>query len=171
MSLCNEKEKAIEKLYKEMYAALYKYAMGALNNRQLAEDAVQDSFRTACAKVDSVLNSQNPKGWLMNTLKYVIRSIRRTQAKLNTMVVSALSFEELPVVLEETEEVFTLLYSELLGENDFRLLKLLALEKYTILETAQEFGISIEACKKRAQRARKKLMNVLERADESMPPK
>ena len=33
----------------------------------------------------------------------------------------------------------------------------IVLQNYTMLEAAQELGISVEACKKRVQRAKKKL--------------
>lgn len=51
------------------------YAISALNDRSLAEEAVQDTYRIACAKADDFLSSPNPKGWLLNTLKYVIKNI------------------------------------------------------------------------------------------------
>lgn len=94
MGLDYEQERKIEKLYREMYSLLYIYAENALANKHLAEEAVQDTFRIACAKAEAVLGSPNPKGWLVNTLKYVILNIRRTQAKLNAIVVSALSVED-----------------------------------------------------------------------------
>lgn len=146
MGLDYEQERKIEKLYREMYSLLYIYAENALANKHLAEEAVQDTFRIACAKAEAVLGSPNPKGWLVNTLKYVILNIRRTQAKLNA-----------------TEIEFMAMYTGLLDEKDFKLLELLALKRYSMLEAANEFGISIEACKKRVQRARKKLVKILEK--------
>ena len=44
---------------------------------------------------------------------------------------------------------------------NFSLSFTIALEKCTMLEAAQELGISVEACKKRVQRARKKLQKYL----------
>lgn len=163
MGLDYEQERKIEKLYREMYSLLYIYAENALANKHLAEEAVQDTFRIACAKAEAVLGSPNPKGWLVNTLKYVILNIRRTQAKLNAIVVSALSVEDLPIPTEEPEIEFMAMYTGLLDEKDFKLLELLALKRYSMLEAANEFGISIKACKKRVQRARKKLVKILEK--------
>lgn len=61
------------------------------------------------------------------------------------------------------------MYTGLLDEKDFKLLELLALKRYSMLEAANEFGISIEACKKRVQRARKKLVKILEKMAEACP--
>ena len=43
--------------------------------------AVQDTFRIACTKVDELITSPNPKGWLMNTLKNVINNMKRSRAR------------------------------------------------------------------------------------------
>ena len=53
------------------------------------------------------------------------------------------------------------LFGDVSDSEDFRLLKRLALEQYTIAELAQDLGISVEACKKRVQRARKRLQKKL----------
>lgn len=55
MGLDKEKDDFIESLYKEMFTQLCVYAMNALNDHQLAEEAVQDTFRIACIKIDSII--------------------------------------------------------------------------------------------------------------------
>ena len=47
MSLNQEEEEYIERLYREMYTRLCIYAMSALGSKALAEEAVQDTFRFA----------------------------------------------------------------------------------------------------------------------------
>ena len=44
-----------------------------------------------------------------------------------------------------------------------QLLKRIALDRCTMLEVAQDLGISVETCKKRVQRARKRLQQKLAR--------
>ena len=83
MGLSAHQEEFITQLYKEMYEKLVVYAENMLNEG-LAEEAAQDTFRIACSKYDELMNSSNPQGWLMNTLKNVIRNIRKEQANLNT---------------------------------------------------------------------------------------
>ena len=54
-----------------------------------------------------------------------------------------------------------LLFNDISGSEDFQLLKRIALDRCTILELAEELGVSVEACKKRVQRARKRLQKKL----------
>ena len=64
----------IEALYLEMFELLFSYARSSLENDSLAEEAVQETFRIACLKPSELCASPNPKGWLVNTLKNVIRN-------------------------------------------------------------------------------------------------
>ena len=114
-------------------------------------------------KIDSLLASQNAKGWLVNTLKYVIQNIRKSQAKLNNLMMSILSDEELVSVSAISDVDFHITYMDLLGKEDFDLLKMLVIDQYTILDASKKLGISVEACKKRVQRAKKKLRDIIEK--------
>lgn len=153
--------KIIEQLYREMFSKLYIYAVSLLNDSSLAEEAVQDTFRIACTKANSFLKSPNPQGWLFNTLKNVIKNIKKAQAKLNVLFDALFAVEMNSSADPELD--FRITYSELLGSEDFKLLELIVLNKYTILEASQELGISLEACKKRLHRAKKKLAKILEK--------
>ncbi|NCB50273.1 MAG: sigma-70 family RNA polymerase sigma factor [Clostridia bacterium] len=162
MMVLNEKQKRdIEQLYYEMYYPLSAYAQSALSDRSLAEEAVQDAFRIACTKADELISSPNPKGWLTLTLKNVIKNMIRSRARLNRIVVASLDVEKnaLGTMTDETNIDF--LYSNLIGREDYELLKNIILKKKSMLEAALELGISVEACKKRVQRAKKKLKELL----------
>lgn len=154
MGLAAHQEEIIAQLYREMYRKLVVYAENALND-SLAEEAVQDTFRIACSKYDELMNSSNPQGWLMNTLKNVIRNIRKEQANLNKYFVMTMSLDD-----EEFMEVCAV------GTDVHkRLLTLIVRYRYSILEAALEFGINVETCKKRIQRVKKKLRKILEKDD------
>ncbi|WP_033165316.1 sigma-70 family RNA polymerase sigma factor [Clostridium sp. KNHs205] len=159
MGLSNNQRDDIEKLYQEMFHPMLVYAQNALNGQALAEEAVQDTFRIACAKAENLLSSPNPKGWLLNTLKYVIRNSIRSRANLNRLVIASLDFDE--NISHEKEYIddlkIDLLFSDLADDEDYKLIKKIALDKCTILEVAEELGISLEACHKRVQRAKKRL--------------
>lgn len=161
MGLSNNQRDEIEKLYREMFHSMLVYAQNALNGRALAEEAVQDTFRIACAKAEDLLSSPNPKGWLLNTLKYVIKNSIRSRAYLNRLVIASLDFDE--NISNEKEYIddlkIDLLFSDLTDNEDYKLIKKIAFDKCTILEVAKELGISVEACHKRVQRARKRLKN------------
>lgn len=149
----------IEKLYKEMYSTLYAYALRVLKNSALAEEAIQDTFCIACAKRDQVLSNPRPQGWVMVTLRHVMQNMLRTQQKLQ-QILSLSAGEELPIEEPELLNV-DLLFGNVSDSEDFQLLKRVALEQCTIPELAQELGISVETCKKRVQRARKRLRKKL----------
>ncbi len=157
MGLNDNQRRAIEKYYQEMFYPLSAYAKSALNERTLAEEAVQDTFRIACAKADDILSSPNPKGWLLNTLKNVVHNTVRSRAYLNRILVTCIDFDENILSGDADTPDLDCMYSDLADNEDYKLLKKIALDRYSMLEAAQELGISVEACKKRVQRAKKKL--------------
>ena len=85
MSNNAENNRMIEDLYIDMYPILLRYATNSLRNPHLAEEAVQETFRIACAKYVQLMESPNRQGWLTNALKYVIRNTRRSQTKFNSL--------------------------------------------------------------------------------------
>lgn len=157
MSDSNPQNEQIEQFYKEMYGALYTYAKSALSNPPLAEEVTQDVFCIACAKSDEFLQSDNPKGWLMQTLKNVIRNVKRQQAKMKRLAILSLTTEESDLLATYDEEDVDILYGDMAPREDFQIFKRIALDERTMKEVAAEFDISVEACKKRVQRMRKHL--------------
>lgn len=163
-------QREIENYYRETHGKLLAYANSVLKNESFAEEAVQDTFRIACEKVNDFLGSKNPKGWLLNTLKNVIRNIQKERAKLNMLVVSSMSLNE-GVQTEKANptndgiehQLIDTFYHGLIPEEDFKLMKRVAIDKYTMLEAAEEFGLNVEQCKKRVQRAKVKLKSALEK--------
>lgn len=65
----NEKKKFFIKLIDSTYDKLLVYARMRVSDTSKAYDLVQDTCCTAWENIDSVINSANPGGWLMNTLK------------------------------------------------------------------------------------------------------
>ncbi len=157
MGGCNPQNDRIEQLYHEIYDKLYRYAKNALSDPSIAEEATQDVFCIACAKSDELLQSNNPQGWLMKTLKYVIQNIKREQAKTRRLAILSLNSDESDLLATYDEEDVDILYGDLAPREDFQIFKLIALERYSMKQAADDFGISIEACKKRYQRIKKHL--------------
>lgn len=150
----------LEQMYREMYPTLYAYALRILKDHALAEEAIQDTFCIACAKREQALSNPKPRGWLMLTLKHVMQNMLRSQRKLQRLLFLAAGEEQPTMEAPELLDV-DVLFSDLSDSEDFRLLKRIALEQCTIVELAQNLGISVEACKKRVQRARKRLQKKL----------
>ena len=167
MVITPDQDRKISELYHEMFQMLFHYAKAALGNASFAEEAVQDTFRIACSNPEACLGSPNPKGWLLETLKNVIRNMRRSferKQRLTDKLISIANLSETSESLEHTDDLAALkdICISVLGENDFRLFLRVAMDQLTIAEAATEFGISVEACKKRIQRARTKLQNFVQ---------
>lgn len=154
-------EVTVEQLYKELYPALHVYTLRVLGDAALAEEAIQDAFCIACAKREQFLSSADPRRWIMCTLKHVCQNMLRTQAKLKRLLLSLDTNRYLATGTPELMSV-DLLFGDLSDSEDFRLLKRIALDRCTMLEVAEELGISVESCKKRVQRARKRLQEKIE---------
>ena len=161
--MTKDQSKRIEAMYLTMFRRLYAVAFAALRDSHIAEEAVQDTFRIACAKPQAVLSSPNPEGWLMNTLKNVLMKIRSRQAYDRAYVIPLLA-DQASLIGKADERDDDIL--SLLNEDDRRILTLTALEGKTMNETAKILGISLEACKKRAQRARRRLKEKLIKFEE-----
>lgn len=151
----NQKQR-IEELYLAMHDMLLVYGQTALQSRTLAEEAVQETFRIACTKPEAVLGSPNPQGWLVNTLKNVIANTVKERNRTQRILAEYLtSCTRNP----GTEDQLSLdvQHADLFDQEDYRLIRGIAIEGKTILELAREREISLNACKKRVQRARENL--------------
>lgn len=137
------------------------YASSVLRDRNLAEEAVQDTFCIFCAKATDTLQHEKPQGWLMRTLQNVMRNMQRHRATMCRLIMQSLQTENLEELLVYDEPDVDLLYGDLAARADFQLLKRVVLDGCTMLEAAEEYGITVEACKKRIQRIRTNLKRKL----------
>lgn len=144
-----------------MYDMLFTYAKCLLESPALAEEAVQETFRIACAKPEALMESASPKGWITNTMKNVVRNMKRSYASLTKLVIQSLSDEAQLTRISETDNYTDIEYSDLIVPEEYSLLKSIVLEKNSIRDAARELGISVEACRKRVQRAKQKLQKAL----------
>lgn len=140
----------LELLYCEMYDWLFGYACGALSDSSRAEEAVQETFRIACDKPAAVWECGNPKGWLVNTLKGVLRNFSRKDARDSQVLIPLQEH----YVREQAEELSPeLLYQDLAGTREYELMKAVS-DGHSVRELSDQLGISENTCKKRIQRSR-----------------
>ena len=157
--MASENDKALfKKLYIDNHNIMLKYARNFFNNREIAEDVVQNTFLVALENVDNVINSANPGGWLMNTLRNIIGDVYRSQKRLLDIYVQ---FDENRIATDFTSDP-RIEYKGIVGEEDLDLLFQVYCNGMTYQEAADNLGISISACKKRIQRAKKKFKHALE---------
>ena len=140
----------LEQLYYEMYEWLFGYANASLSDPSRSEEAVQETFRIACDKLPVLLNSENPKGWLVNTLKGVLRNFLRKDARDSRVFVPLPEQYDCEQPQELPPE---LLYQDLARTREYELLMKFS-EAGSVRELAAALGISENACKKRIQRSR-----------------
>ena len=147
----------IEELYLEMFEKLKIYACCSLDSEALAEEAVQETFRIACQKPEELCKSVNPQGWLVQTLKYTISNIKSSQASAKRLVEKYLITQIKDFSLSEDRLDLHILYENVADTEEFKLLVEMAIEGRSHLEMAKSRGISVDACKKRVQRAKEAL--------------
>ena len=140
----------LEQLYREMYEFLLGFANGVLSDPPRAEEAVQETFRIACDRLPVLLESENPKGWLVNTLKGVLRNFSRKDARDNRVFVPISEQFDLGQPEELLPEI---LYQDLVQTKEYELLMQLS-DAGSVKELAKGLGISESTCKKRVQRSR-----------------
>lgn len=157
----NRRQKFLDALYVEQYDKLITYALKFVPSMGQAEEAVQEAFGIACEKVDALMAHPNPNGWLMQTLKNVLRNMRRKQQTGESLVVEYLAAYGTQVASTKDKLPLDVAFHGMAHTEDFKLVKAMAVDGRSHLELAKELGISVDACKKRMQRAKEKLMKKL----------
>lgn len=165
-----ERNKALDELFRDMYKLLLGFARGYLDPN-LAENAVQETFLVATQRFDIMMDSGNVEGWLMNTLKFKIKNIRRqkqTQDKHNILV------EDLEAYIGENNEDTIASNDEMVlyewrdaciqevGKEAFEQLVERYVYRTPIKDAAAKYGMSESAYKSRTSRTRKRLHKFLE---------
>lgn len=153
--------KMIEELYLEMFDKLKAYARSFVKSEALAEEAVQETFRIACQKPESVCNSPNPHGWIFLTLKNTIRNIQSNRANAKRLLEMYLWMYADDVKFFDDSLSVEVTYENVADTEEFQILKEMAVDGKSHEEMAKARGISVSACKKRVQRAKEKLQQKL----------
>ena len=149
--------KEIERLYLQMFPMLFEYARSSLSNDALAEEAVQDTFIIACQKPEALCGSPNPEGWLVNTMKNVLSNTIRSQKIAARILLDYLAAKVNDIAVSSDRVDLEILYDDVADLEEYRLLKEHALDGKSYLEMAEERGITVSACRKRVERAKKVL--------------
>lgn len=152
MITTEEQSQIISELYDAMFPVLRAYAQRQLENDELADEAAQDAFRIACSKPDALINSPNPKGWLMETLKNVIRNMKRSLTRTKMYEIHLFDDVSEPT---KCDDYFAVEYGD---QEEFKMISLISEGKMGLVDVADELGISAPAVRKRMQRYREKFI-------------
>lgn len=155
----------LETLYREHFAEIQVHAYRYVGQWERAQAVAQETFYIACKKIDIVMESPNPVGWLKNTAKNVAYNMIRERTR---QFRALLSIEE--IVDETTQENMPLSeeslieeYSAYVSKEDIILLKRITIDDEPYIDVAKSMGISMWACRKRVQRICAKLREQLEK--------
>ena len=143
------RDEFIDNLYREMASLLRILASRKLHNPDLAEEAVQNALVVLCEKADAVMEHPNPQGWLVETLQFVVMSMNRKTDKETSVIQGSLD----DVQPHHHDDYHEVEFRPLLSPEDYELIEMTVVQRYTVPEAAEELGITVEACKKRKQRA------------------
>lgn len=158
-----EQSSKIEELYCEMFEKMFVYARCSMGSEELAEEAVQETFRIACQKPEQLCESVNPRGWLVQALKYTIRNIQSSRATAKRIVEKYLTAQIEDFSFSEDTHDLHVLYGDVADTEEFKILVEMAIEGRSHLEMAKSRNISVNACKKRVQRAKETLRKKIEK--------
>lgn len=148
----------------EIYSKeLIRFAYGRTNNWQSAEDLVQRTFEIACRKEEILDTDRNIKTWLLDILILEIKNHWRAN---NTR---KKHFEELDPNKEYEHPDSHAQFDNVdyikpagISEEDFNIVKLMAVYGLSCAEAADCLQITEAACYKRYQRAKKKIKKLIE---------
>ena len=145
----------LETIYREMYPKIYTFARLRLQDEQLAQELAQDVFVLAQEKLEELRQSPNPQGWLIRAAGYAVLHAQRERAAIARRTVP---LEELSAPPPEAEDSDL---REHMSQEEWKLLRAVYCEGYSIAEAARLCGMSFEACRKRLYRCKKRLRQEL----------
>ena len=147
----------LETIYREMYPKIYTFARLRLQDEQLAQELAQDVFVLAQEKLEELRQSPNPQGWLIRAAGYAVLHAQRERAAIarHTVPLDELQLSAPPPEAENGD------LREHMSQEEWKLLRAVYCEGYSIAEAARLCGMSFEACRKRLYRCKKRLRQEL----------
>lgn len=165
--------KAISTLYQENIREVYRFIYYKVGNREDAEDVTQDVFIAAFASLKTFRGESSFRNWCYEIAKHKIADLWREKYRmptidieallgLQTSAAPALSSEEV-TLLEEHDTMTIRQVASILDrlKGSYReVLEYRFLKNYSIKETAEAMGISVNNAKVLQHRALKKAAEV-----------
>ena len=161
-TMVDARERTLERLMDEYGNSVVRVCFLFLKDRQLAQDAAQESFVKAWRAIDSLKNNGAEKAWLMKIAANTCRNMLRS--RYFRMVDRSISTDDLPEPATEDRQADESLLREVLALPDkYReTVVLYYYQELTAEETAQALGIPAATVRTRLKRARELLKTRLE---------
>lgn len=148
----------LNQLILDNYKDLERFAAKQLKDRDSAKDAVQTTFLVAQKKINDLIASPSPRGWLFNTLKNIIGNMMKQQKRFLEVLIPIADCNETDEIRFSIEAK----YRGMVDDESLQILIWIYCDDCTYKEVADRLGIELSACKKRVQRAKEKLKYALE---------
>ena len=153
--------KAQFRLYDQYSKAMYNLAYRILNNREDAEDILQEAFVECFRNIDSFRFESTFGAWLKKIIvNKFLNHIKKKKIDLTLCeTLPPVIYEEDEEVMYETEKIFKSI--EMLPDGYRIILTLYLIEGYDHSEISQILGITESTSKSQYSRAKEKLRNIL----------
>ena len=145
----------IEKLYMQNFETLHHYAYIVLQDHQVAENLVNDTFLDGIKKVELLCEHENPAGWLMQALKLRMKHYLSVKAKQPTVIPLENAREQAPRESKLRDAEIDL------SDEERHFYELYYKDGLSHKELSDRYGISVSASQKRLERIREKLKRLL----------
>ncbi len=151
-------------VYRTYFPVVHRYLLFHTHSAELAQELAQEVFLDFCRSPDVAIASGKLESWLIRVAhnRHMDYQLSRKKKKMDRIVVS-LEDEEISSYVEtlvyEDRDDWLFLHKSL-SEKDTEILLLFYREGYSTREIAQKTGISETYCRKRLERARKKIKNI-----------
>jgi RNA polymerase sigma-70 factor (ECF subfamily) len=146
----------LTRMFDEMYSFLLNLAQVRMHDEQGAHDAVQETFLAAVNNIDKLMRSENPRGWLVNALKYKVMHEMRAKTRF-IMLCQEMAMASNRAPPADIYDAYGQNLAETLAKEEYEVLRLVYIDGYKAREAAALLGITHDACKKRIQTAKRKL--------------
>jgi DNA-directed RNA polymerase specialized sigma24 family protein len=97
----------------------------------------------------------------VNTLKFTIRNMRRSRESGQQLLSRYLALQTEAITYSTDAVSLEVLYEDMAHSEEFKLVKEMAVDGKSHLQMAEARGITVAACKKRMERAKKLLQKKL----------
>ena len=148
----------VRRAVEEYGDSLYRLCTVMLQNRDDAQDAVQESFLRYITKAPDFKNQEHEKAWLIRVASNVCKDMLRYRRHS-----SLLSLDEIRTVSTSEDNAQILGMLMMLEEKYRAVIHLHYVEGYATDEISSMLGISSAAVRKRLQRGREKLREIYEK--------
>ena len=148
-----------EESYTKYYRMMVQTVLPIVGSRDIAEDIVADTFLILLAKINSVMEHEQPVKWLFRVLKNNALNERRAQSNHSAVPLD----EHLAVAAADNLIPFSGYLPNGLSEIEQKILTLRLSEDLEYVEIAKIMNMTENACRMQYSRARRHCAELLER--------